>query len=455
MTQLPFRAPARSELTPWQRRGLVLLAVALVLFGGVFEFRSAFLRRRMGDLGVFLRAAWAVRAGEDIYAVTDDNRHHYHYPPVLAVLLVPLADPPSGRQAEGLIPYPVSVGLWYVLSVVWLALALHWLASALEQSLYGPDDRPRRGSPRWWGLRVLPLLGCLPAVGGALMRGQVDMLLMLLLCGMIAAALRGRSAVAGLLLAAAISLKVIPAFLLLYPLWRRDGRWLAACAVGLVFFLGVIPAAAFGPGRTLAYYREWNEVLVKPGLTSGGDQTRAEELTLTTATDSQSLVAVLHNLRHLDRVTRPAAAEPGERLAHWGAAALLTLLTLAAGRRAGGNGPAAVVLLGALVILMAVVSPVCHLHYFSLSLPLVTGLMALAGRARPLLGKGLGLLLALNVVANALPRLPGLEVLRDAGLALYAALLLWAVGCVVLLRSARQPGLPRRRELPQQRGLAA
>jgi hypothetical protein len=463
VTPLHASAPARSGLTPWERRGLVLLCAAVLLFGGVFEFRSAFLTRRMGDLNVFLRAAWAVRAGEDIYAVTDNHNHHYHYPPFLAILLVPLADPPPGRPMDGTLPYPVSVALWYAFSILCLALALHWLASALEQCLYGPDARPRPGSRRWWALRVLPTVGCLPALGGALMRGQVDMLLLVFLCGMAAAALRGRSLWAGLLLAGAISLKVFPAFLLLYPLWRRDGRWLAGSAVGLVLFLGVVPAAVFGPTQAVTYYKEWHEVLVRPALTDGGDQTRAAELTRVTATDSQSILAVVHNTRHLDRSTRPPAAEAGERVAHWAAGALLTLLTFAAaGRRSRQAGAPAVVLLGALAALMVLLSPVCHLHYFSLSVPLVMGLIAASWQARDgtpradrLLGNGLRVLLAVNVVANALPRLPGLEVLRDLGLATYADLALWAVACVVLWRSARRPALPRPRELPEPPALAA
>jgi hypothetical protein len=461
VTGLPLSAPgaaARSELTPWQRRGLVLLGVTVVLFGGLFEFRSAFLNRRMGDLDVFLRAAWAVRAGEDIYTASDDNNHHYHYPPFLAILLVPLADPPAGRTMPGTLPYPVSVALWYALSILCLAVALHWLASALERALYGPRGPPRWGSRPWWGLRVLPLVGCLPAVGGALMRGQVDFLLLVFLCGMMAAALRGRSARAGFLLAAAISVKVIPAFLLLYPLWRRDLRWLAGCAAGLVLFLGAIPSAVFGPARTAAYYKEWHEVLVRPGLTDDGDQTRAAELTQITATDTQSLLAVLHNTRYLDRATRPPTVDGAERLTHWGAGGLLTLLTWAAGRRARPDGPPAVVLLGALGVLMILLSPVCHLHYFSLSLPLVMGLLATwqgRGRKDRLLSYGLAMLLGVNVVANALPRLPGLEVLRDVGLAAYAALLLWAVGCVVLWRSTRRPAWPQPRQNPERRALAA
>ncbi|HEX5270670.1 MAG TPA: glycosyltransferase family 87 protein [Gemmataceae bacterium] len=449
-----FPPSGSAPLTSWQRRGLVLVGAAVVLFGAVVEFRSALLAHRAGDLGVFLRAAWAVRSGEDLYAITDNNGHHYHYPPLLAILLAPLADPPPGRTIDWALGYRASVAAWYVVSVACLVLALHWLASALEESLYGPGDRPRRGGRAWWALRAVPLVGCLPAVGGALMRGQVDFLLLLLLCGMTAAALRGQSVRAGILLAAAISVKVFPAFLLLYPLWRRDRRWLVGCAAGLVLFLGVLPAAALGPARAAAYAREWYEVLLKPGLTDGGDQARAAELTNITGTDSQSFVATIHNTRHLERATRPPAADRAERLAHWAIGALLTLATWLAGRRAPPDGPAPAVLLGALTVLMLLLSPVCHLHYFSLSVPLVLGLTA-AWQARGGVGRGLVLLLAVNVAANALPRLPGLEVLRDVGLAGYAALLLWAVACAVVWRSTRRPGAAVSHDLPRRRRMAA
>src|SRR5690349_17879964 len=82
-------------LAPLERWGLYAVFMTVLVFGGVVEFRSAFLRRHMTDLGVYLRAAWAVRSGEDLYDITDDNHWHYQYPPLFAILLVPLADPPS------------------------------------------------------------------------------------------------------------------------------------------------------------------------------------------------------------------------------------------------------------------------------------------------------------------------------------------------------------------------
>src|SRR5207302_3186104 len=101
--------PRSSALSPWQRWGLALCIAAVVCFGVLVEVRSVYLKRRMGDLDVFLRTAWAVRTGEDIYTVTDDNGYHYHYPPLFAILLAPLADPPIGADRAWTVPYPVTV----------------------------------------------------------------------------------------------------------------------------------------------------------------------------------------------------------------------------------------------------------------------------------------------------------------------------------------------------------
>src|SRR5262249_5129951 len=153
--------------------------------------------------------AWAVRTGQDIYTTTDHNGYHYHYPPLFAILLVPLADPPPGADRSWTVSFPITVAIWYVFSLCCLVIAVHWLACALEGrqgdgvSSISPC-LPISLSPclsSWWALRVLPVLACLPPIGHTLMRGQVSLLLLLLLCGMAAALLRGRRWQAGLWLA--------------------------------------------------------------------------------------------------------------------------------------------------------------------------------------------------------------------------------------------------------------
>ncbi len=204
-TASPHRPP------PWYGRlALWLMAGGFAAWGGLVVYRSALLERHMGDLDCYLRAAWAVRTHPDqIYDVMEDNGWHYNYPPLFALLMTPLANPPAGADRTGMPSFAVAVAVFYVASLLAVALAVHILASALERA--SPDSTVRsqpRGCRRWWMLRVLPVLACLPPLGHTLMRGQANLILMALFCGLIAGLIRGRSFVAGLCLAGAICLKI-------------------------------------------------------------------------------------------------------------------------------------------------------------------------------------------------------------------------------------------------------
>src|SRR3954451_4532684 len=118
-----METPATNRLARIERWGLISFLVVIVAFGILVEVRSAFLTRRMGDLGCYLRGAWAARAGEDIYGVTDDNDWHYNYPPFLAIALTPLADPPRGHDTTGYLPYGLSAAIFMVLNIAFLVYA--------------------------------------------------------------------------------------------------------------------------------------------------------------------------------------------------------------------------------------------------------------------------------------------------------------------------------------------
>src|SRR5579862_1511146 len=191
----------RDSLSFWHKAGLCFFAVLVVAFAGLVEKRSAFMQRRMTDAGVYFRAAWAVRSGADLYHIADDNDWHYNYPPLLAILMTPLADAPAGEARDGLLPYPVSIALWLTFNLLCIAVATHWLASTLEESGVGcpmsdvrNQDTGHRTSDfgqAWWSHRMVPLLICLPPIAHTLMRGQVNLILLLLLAGMLRAMVRG------------------------------------------------------------------------------------------------------------------------------------------------------------------------------------------------------------------------------------------------------------------------
>ncbi len=437
------------RLRPSERWGVLLLLLAFVGFGVVVEVRSAFLERRMGDVGCYLRAAWALRAGENLYDVVDDNIWHYNYPPLYAILMMPLADPPRGADTTGFVPYAVSAGICYALNVFCLIVGVHWLASALESSA-GRDPKSLRWSRRWWLLRTTPIVVCLSTIGHTLNRGQTNIVLLMLVCGLIAGLMTGRRFRAGVCLAAAICIKVFPAFLLLVPLWRRDRRCLAGTAYGLLVGLLLIPAAVMGPHKTVTAYRDFARVTLGPALGMSDDKSRAEELIETTATDNQSFSSALQASLHPDRDTRPRRASLAIQAASLGLGAVLTLLTLWAGR--GGRartGPGVALFVGCLAIVMLMLSPVCHSHYFVLEVPLIAGLLALAWNRRPKLtgpfiGVGensvvhvrLAALFGVLLVGNLLPQFSSLIALRDRGVPALAALLLWFVAWQALARQS-------------------
>ena len=442
----------------YERLGIWAFFIAAMVFGGIVEMRSAFLSARMTDLDTYLRAAWAVRTGRDPYTITDDRYWHYNYAPLFAIALMPLADPPPGFSRAGMLPFWGAVAIWYLLNLGFLAFAVNHLASVLERTTAGVTSGiAPPGCRRWWSPRLLPVLICLGPVAVALERGQADLLLLALLCGMIGAILARRSIAAGMWLAGAICLKVFPLYLLVYPLWRRDWRLLASCVLGLIVGLIVIPAGFFGPAKALGYAREWNQVLIEPALVGGKDRSRAGELLDINGTDNQSVVALIHRWYNLGETislprrlrTRPLAswATP----AHWSIGLLLTALTVtAAGWRRRAAPLAEELFVAALAVIMVITSPVSHLHYFTLAVPLATGLV-IVGRGDAVYPQGKWRwLFALVAAANLVPLLPGLEALRDLGMASLAALAMWCAGTITVRRQILNPELTAAHELNAQ-----
>jgi alpha-1,2-mannosyltransferase len=436
--------PPLERLFWWETAAIAGFFILAAVFGVWVEIHSAFLKVRHTDLVDFLRAGWAVRNGDELYTITEDHGWHYNFPPLLAILLVPLADPPKSAHQTGMVPFPLSVALWYVLSLSMLGAAAHIIASTLEKT--AEKNNLRRAPPswgQWWRLRLLPILVCIAPIGFTLSRGQVNILLLLLLCATLAAIVARRPARAGLYLAGAACVKIFPFYLIVYPLWRHDWRVFIGCAAGLFIGLILIPVAVFGGYRTITYYAELNKTVLEPATIGGtDDRSRATELINPNATDSQSFQTIINNtIRWREQISvkrrlRSTSISPWVRLAHWAIVVMATILTLArAGPRGEIDGFNEITVFSTLMVVMVLASPVCHLHYFVMALPLVAVLL-MSGEADPLgyIGGRFAWVLGAYLVLNSLPLLPGLELLRDLGMGTYAALALWLAGLAVLRR---------------------
>ncbi len=370
--------------------GLWALLALVIGFGVFTEIRGAFLQSRKTDAGVYFRAAWAVRAGEDPYKITDNNDWRYHYPPTFAILSIPFGDPADGRDRTGYLPYAVSLALWYAVSAGAAFLGAHLLASALEKTSLDPDIRNQpKYCQRWWSIRIWPVIFCIPVLGRALGRGQVSPFQVLMFAGVCSAFLRGFPWRAGFWLAMAICMKIIPIYLISMPLWRRNFRFITWtlfwCFVGLV----VLPVCVMGVEKTKsAYHVVWYDVLLA-GAKGDTEGDRAKELTSIVSTSNASPMAVIHNIQYRDihpRAARPEHADPGVRMAHWVFGLVISFITaFAAGwRRDAGqlffrpsfeqSGPPKdqrqldrrfrdCLFFSALTLCMIVISPVSHMHY--------------------------------------------------------------------------------------------
>ena len=172
---MPNDSPLDSPLTKWERLSVPILLSLMLAYGVITEIRSAFQSERKTDFGVYTTAGGAVRNGLDPYSIRDEHGWHYCYPPPFAIAMAVLAEPPVG-----FVPFAVSVGIWYVLSLLAIIYAVHVLAFAVR-----PDDR--RGSRSWWLARSVPIWICLGGIGMTLGRGQVNLVVIAFIAMAIAA----------------------------------------------------------------------------------------------------------------------------------------------------------------------------------------------------------------------------------------------------------------------------
>lgn len=361
---------------------LAILALAAIFLGYFFVVLQGTGEKRSGDLDVFLRAAWAARQGESLYQATAPQGWHYLYPPLLASLLIPLADPPSdapAAQRTMLPPYWLSASLWYWFCVACLLASVHLLAAALARA--GPHEPPARYSQVWWNLRLLPLLIALFFVLDDLRRGQPTGIILLCLSACAAGMLRRQSLRAGAWLGLAAALKLFPLYLLIYPLLRRDGRFLGAAIAALVV-ASLVPALIIGPSATLTAYREFVATRLLGEARGGGDASVAEELHGTNAS-IQSFEYMIYNALHPDRQNREPTPPDVYFLVHIAVSIVVTATALLALRKPGD--PLGEFLLFAGLILLSIpILPVSRPHYFLLGIPALAGLLAATGSGRSL-----------------------------------------------------------------------
>jgi alpha-1,2-mannosyltransferase len=235
--------------------GLVLIFAPLAVqyFYKARDDRSAFLR-------------WRPQI-QDIGRVNIYERYTYPNPPIMALILWPLAQ----------LPPLVGSFAWFATKLLLAGVALNWIVLIIQH----------RDDPFPAGAQLLALGLSLRPIMGDLSHGNVNLFILFLVTGCLWAFYCRQDFAAGVILALAIACKLTPALLLPYFVWKRAWRLLAGSAVGVALWLVLVPGLFLGMNRNLSLLESWYACMVQPFIEKG---------LVTTDHTNQSLPGMVYRL---------------------------------------------------------------------------------------------------------------------------------------------------------------
>jgi alpha-1,2-mannosyltransferase len=237
---------------PARWRFAFLAVLALIVLGMSLKYAAKI--EKPGDRGLQSRSAFLrwrtliheVFAGTNIYT----GVHEYPNPPIMAIVLKPFADLPPVAGAIA----------WFYAKVLMAALAAVWVFRLVQPLFpYGPA-----GTSDLW--KAVAILLALPPLLGDLSHNNVNIFILFLVAGCLEAYRRGWDWTAGLTLALAIACKVTPLMFLAFFIYKRAGKLVGGCILGLALWLAVVPALTFGWDRNIELFESWYSLMVKPAL---------------------------------------------------------------------------------------------------------------------------------------------------------------------------------------------
>ncbi|WP_164546452.1 glycosyltransferase 87 family protein [Corynebacterium hylobatis] len=354
-------APALPRLTGTGHRiGVILAVLASLAALWPWLIDAGPSLRYAIDIDVYREGAKAFLAGDNLYTRSyqvGGIELPFTYPPLAAILFIPLA----------LVPYGVALVGWTLLGAVLLWWCLTIILRHLLPTLADADHRVI-------GAWLLPLALVAEPVRETLAFGQINIILMTLV---LADTLTRRPRLPrGVLIGLAAAIKLTPAVFILVFLVQRQWRHAATTFLAGVGF--TLAAAAFSLENSLTY---WLNTLSDTGRI--GNEAYAS---------NQSVRGLLA------RLVEPGEQAPG--LVWLALVAICLGLIITAMTRvgaAGDNRPLGVVLLASTVALVC--SPVSWSHHWVWLVPLGLALGVVAWQRRSTVGGTLAGLITVAVFA--------------------------------------------------------
>lgn len=233
-----------------KRTIIVFLIIIVILFGAYTSWRT---HNGSTDFDTYYFSAKNILDGNSPY-LEKKGLSPYIYPPLFASLITPLT----------LFNLETAAFLWYLLTVILSVLSI----GVCFKMIFGAAD-PRR----IWPTIPLAIKISLLAVTAGLLLDNISLLQVniLLFCA-VAAGLYlftiKRPLLGGSLIAAAISLKIIPALFLVYFIIKKEFKMALSIVVFVLVFSIAVPSVFLGVNGTLEALKNWNDTVFARSTTS-------------------------------------------------------------------------------------------------------------------------------------------------------------------------------------------
>lgn len=255
-------------------RHKLVLGLLLIFVACSIHYSTSKVLDPSGKRSAFLRWREIVLDLGDGINVYDSLHYQYPNPPIMGLILYPLA----------LLPPVVGALAWFYLKVGMALAALYWAFRLVEN--------PNQPFPLW--ARVVTVLLTLRPILGDLTHGNVNLFILFLVMAGLYAFRHSREAMGGGMIGLAVACKVTPALFLPYFVWKRSWKAVAGGIGGLVFFLFVVPGGILGWSHNADLLQSWYAKMVKPYVVDG--LVVSADGTVVSAHPNQSLPGICYRL---------------------------------------------------------------------------------------------------------------------------------------------------------------
>jgi hypothetical protein len=219
----------------WKLWILIIFAIFIFFLGVIFI-------RNLVDFPVYYAAGQSLLTGRtDLYSpdFALGRVMDYRYPPVFLLVLTPL----------WLLPYKWAAYIWYLASVFEIAFIVYILRKLVS---------PFGTSKIAW---TVTAIGVLQYIIILLHYGNAHLLAVCLLFGALYYGLQRKDIKAASLMALAITIKLTPAFLLVYFLLKRRWKFLGLVG-GFILAINLLPVVFFGVAKNNELLKEWSQHVI-------------------------------------------------------------------------------------------------------------------------------------------------------------------------------------------------